>query len=92
MEGAAGGLLGEGQGDRGRPLTPSPPPVDKAVYMVGSYGPSTQEYEFITPVEEAPRGALVRGAYVVTSFFTDDDREHHLSWEWGLHICQDWKS
>lgn len=66
--------------------------VDKAVYMVGSYGPSTQEYEFITPVEEAPRGALVRGAYVVTSFFTDDDREHHLSWEWGLHICQDWKS
>ncbi|XP_005621817.1 rho GDP-dissociation inhibitor 3 isoform X1 [Canis lupus baileyi] len=66
--------------------------VDKAVYMVGSYGPRAQEYEFVTPVEEAPRGALVRGAYVVTSFFTDDDRTDHLSWEWGLHICQDWKS
>ncbi|XP_045640431.1 rho GDP-dissociation inhibitor 3 isoform X1 [Ursus americanus] len=66
--------------------------VDKAVYMVGSYGPSAQEYEFVTPVEEVPRGALVRGAYVVTSFFTDDDRTDHLSWEWGLHICQDWKS
>uniref|UniRef100_A0A667HQ14 Rho GDP-dissociation inhibitor 3 n=1 Tax=Lynx canadensis TaxID=61383 RepID=A0A667HQ14_LYNCA len=66
--------------------------VDKAVYMVGSYGPSAQEYEFVTPVEEVPRGALVRGAYVVTSFFTDDDRTDHVSWEWGLHICQDWKS
>lgn len=60
--------------------------------MVGSYGPSAQEYEFVTPVEEVPRGVLVRGAYVVTSFFTDDDRTDHLSWEWGLHICQDWKS
>lgn len=66
--------------------------MDKAEYMVGSYGPRAQEYEFVTPVEEAPRGALVRGAYVVTSFFTDDDRADHLSWEWGLHICQDWKS
>ena len=66
--------------------------MDKAVYMVGSYGPSAQEYEFVTPLEEAPRGALVRGAYVVTSFFTDDDRTPHLSWEWGLHICQDWES
>lgn len=66
--------------------------MDKAVYMVGSYGPSAQEYEFITPVEEAPRGALVRGAYVVTSFFTDDDRTDHLSWQWGLQICRDWES
>ncbi|TKC51436.1 hypothetical protein EI555_019974, partial [Monodon monoceros] len=55
--------------------------VDKAVYMVGSYGPSAQEYEFVTPLEEAPRGVLVRGAYVVTSFFTDDDRTPHLSWD-----------
>ncbi|XP_036316218.1 rho GDP-dissociation inhibitor 3 [Pipistrellus kuhlii] len=66
--------------------------VDKAVHMVGSYGPRAQEYEFVTPAEEAPRGALARGAYMVTSFFTDDDRADHLSWEWGLHICQDWKS
>ncbi|XP_062956975.1 rho GDP-dissociation inhibitor 3 [Cynocephalus volans] len=65
--------------------------VDKAVYMVGSYGPSAQEYEFVTPVEEVPRGALVRGTYVVKSLFTDDDRMDHLSWQWGLHICQDWK-
>ncbi|KAL4835603.1 hypothetical protein H8958_001364 [Nasalis larvatus] len=65
--------------------------VDKTVYMVGSYGPSAQEYEFVTPVEEVPRGALVRGPYLVVSLFTDDDRTHHLSWEWGLRICQDWK-
>ncbi|EHH60009.1 hypothetical protein EGM_11270, partial [Macaca fascicularis] len=65
--------------------------VDKTVYMVGSYGPSAQEYEFVTPVEEAPRGALVRGPYLVVSLFTDDDRTHHLSWEWGLRISQDWK-
>nr|XP_054098344.1 rho GDP-dissociation inhibitor 3 isoform X3 [Callithrix jacchus] len=65
--------------------------VDKTVYMVGSYGPSAQEYEFVTPVEEAPRGALVRGPYLVLSLFTDDDRTRHLSWEWGLHVCQDWK-
>nr|XP_045017161.1 rho GDP-dissociation inhibitor 3 isoform X2 [Jaculus jaculus] len=65
--------------------------VDKAVYMVGSYGPRAQEYEFVTPVEEAPRGSLVRGPYVVRSLVTDDDRMEHLSWEWCLHICQDWK-
>uniref|UniRef100_A0A8C6EWF6 Rho GDP dissociation inhibitor gamma n=1 Tax=Marmota marmota marmota TaxID=9994 RepID=A0A8C6EWF6_MARMA len=62
-----------------------------AVYMVGSYGPRAQEYEFVTPVEEAPRGALVRGPYVVRSLFTDDDKTAHLSWEWGLRVCQDWK-
>lgn len=92
-----GGVLGArgGGGTWGRaegsPQCARSPAVDKAVYMVGSYGPSAQEYEFVTPVEEAPRGALVRGAYVVTSFFTDDDRTAHLSWEWGLHVCQDWE-
>ncbi|XP_006146482.2 rho GDP-dissociation inhibitor 3, partial [Tupaia chinensis] len=65
--------------------------VDKATYMVGSYGPSAQEYEFVTPVEEAPRGVLARGHYAVTSVFTDDDRTDHLSWEWGLHISRDWQ-
>uniref|UniRef100_D3Z6W0 Rho GDP-dissociation inhibitor 3 n=1 Tax=Mus musculus TaxID=10090 RepID=D3Z6W0_MOUSE len=65
--------------------------VDKAIFMVGSYGPRAQEYEFVTSVEEAPRGALARGLYVVRSLFTDDDRLNHLSWEWHLHVCQDWK-
>ena len=28
------------------------PTVDKAIFMVGSYGPRAQEYEFVTSVEE----------------------------------------
>uniref|UniRef100_A0A8C0IUU8 Rho GDP dissociation inhibitor gamma n=1 Tax=Chelonoidis abingdonii TaxID=106734 RepID=A0A8C0IUU8_CHEAB len=31
--------------------------VDKDVYMMGSYGPRTEEYEFLTPPDEAPKGA-----------------------------------
>ncbi|ERE68663.1 protein disulfide-isomerase A2 [Cricetulus griseus] len=34
--------------------------VDKAIFMVGSYGPRAHEYEFVTTVEEAPRGALAQ--------------------------------
>lgn len=64
--------------------------VDRAVCMLGSYGPSAQEYEFVAEVEEAPRGVLARGVYVVRSQLNDDDRNVHLSWEWCLHICQDW--
>ncbi|KAG8508949.1 Rho GDP-dissociation inhibitor 1 [Galemys pyrenaicus] len=60
--------------------------------MLGSYGPRAQEYEVVTPVEEAPRGRLARGAYGVRSCLTDDDRNDHLSWEWGLHIGRDWGS
>ncbi|XP_006894923.1 PREDICTED: rho GDP-dissociation inhibitor 3 [Elephantulus edwardii] len=65
--------------------------VDKAVYMVGSYGPKEQEYEFVTPEEEVPRGALARGTYLVSSCFTDDDQAAHLSWEWSFRICKDWQ-
>ncbi|KAM4635355.1 rho GDP-dissociation inhibitor 3 isoform 1-T2 [Polymixia lowei] len=64
--------------------------VDKAVYMVGSYGPRAEEHEFITPVEEAPKGMMVRGSYRIKSFFTDDDKTDHLSWEWNLNIKKDW--
>ncbi|KAI1883978.1 hypothetical protein AGOR_G00221660 [Albula goreensis] len=64
--------------------------VDKAVYMVGSYGPRVEEHEFLTPVEEAPKGMLVRGGYHIKSYFTDDDKTDHLSWEWNLQIKKDW--
>lgn len=30
--------------------------IDKTDYMVGSYGPRAEEYEFLTPMEEAPKG------------------------------------
>lgn len=65
--------------------------VDKSDYMVGSYGPRAPEYDFLTTVEEAPKGLLARGNYVIKSKFTDDDKHDHLSWEWNLNIKKDWK-
>uniref|UniRef100_A0A2K5CH02 Rho GDP-dissociation inhibitor 1 n=1 Tax=Aotus nancymaae TaxID=37293 RepID=A0A2K5CH02_AOTNA len=32
--------------------------IDKTDYMVGSYGPRAEEYEFLTPVEEEPKGPI----------------------------------
>lgn len=88
-----GKARGGGQWGRGQPLTPSPSPSGQSRLHGGQLWPERPGvYEFVTPLEEVPRGVLVRGAYVVTSFFTDDDRTPHLSWEWGLHICQDWES
>lgn len=65
--------------------------IDKSDYMVGSYGPRPDEYEFLTPLEEAPKGMLARGTYNLKSKFTDDDKHDHLSWEWNLNIKKDWK-
>ncbi|XP_054614960.1 rho GDP-dissociation inhibitor 1 [Dunckerocampus dactyliophorus] len=66
--------------------------VDKSDYMVGSYGPRpSEEYEYTTTVEEAPKGMLARGTYNIKSKFTDDDKHDHLSWEWSLTIKKDWK-
>ncbi|XP_074866695.1 rho GDP-dissociation inhibitor 3 isoform X2 [Carettochelys insculpta] len=65
--------------------------VDRDVYMMGSYGPRAEEYEFLTPPDEAPRGVLVRGTYHIRACFTDDDRTEHLSWEWHLRIQKDWE-
>ncbi|XP_056406665.1 rho GDP-dissociation inhibitor 1 [Hyla sarda] len=66
--------------------------LDKTNYMVGSYGPRVDEYEFLTPIEEAPKGILARGCYNMKSLFTDDDKTNHLSWEWNLTISKDWKN
>ncbi|XP_062826596.1 rho GDP-dissociation inhibitor 1 [Anolis carolinensis] len=65
--------------------------IDKTDYMVGSYGPRPEEYEFLTPMEEAPKGMLARGSYNIRSKFTDDDKTDHLSWEWNLNIKKEWK-
>lgn len=65
--------------------------VDKSDYMVGSYGPRPEEpYEFLTTMEEAPKGMMARGTYNIKSKFTDDDKHDHLSWEWSLAIKKDW--
>ncbi|KAL2298796.1 hypothetical protein Nmel_014401 [Mimus melanotis] len=65
--------------------------VDRDVFMVGSYAPRAEEYEVVTPAEEAPRGWLARGSYRVRSLVTDDDKTEHLSWEWGLCIKKAWE-
>ncbi|XP_068102533.1 rho GDP-dissociation inhibitor 1-like isoform X2 [Hyperolius riggenbachi] len=65
--------------------------VDKETHMVGSYGPRIEAYEFLTPMEEAPKGMLVRGTYNMKSWFTDDDKTNHLTWEWNMCIKKDWK-
>ncbi|XP_029364290.1 rho GDP-dissociation inhibitor 1 [Echeneis naucrates] len=66
--------------------------VDKTDYMVGSYGPRpNEEYEFLTTMEESPKGMLARGTYNIKSKFTDDDKFDHLSWDWSLTIKKDWK-
>ncbi|CAL8333446.1 unnamed protein product [Lota lota] len=65
--------------------------IDKSDYMVGSYGPRPDEYDFLTPLEEAPKGMLARGTYTLKSKFTDDDQHDHLSWEWNLNIKKEWK-
>ncbi|XP_072276509.1 rho GDP-dissociation inhibitor 2 [Pyxicephalus adspersus] len=64
--------------------------VAKATFMVGSYGPRVEEYEFLTPLEEAPKGLISRGTYHNKSFFTDDDNHNHLTWEWNLAIQKGW--
>ncbi|XP_068435656.1 rho GDP-dissociation inhibitor 1 [Clinocottus analis] len=65
--------------------------LDKSDYMVGSYGPRPdEEYEFLTTMEESPKGMLARGTYNIKSKFTDDDAHDHLSWDWSLTIKKDW--
>ncbi|XP_022314738.1 rho GDP-dissociation inhibitor 1-like isoform X2 [Crassostrea virginica] len=64
--------------------------VDKSKFMVGSYGPKETAHEYLTPVDEAPSGMLVRGSYTVESKFTDDDRNSILEWKWKFEIKKDW--
>ncbi|XP_070581401.1 rho GDP-dissociation inhibitor 1-like [Ptychodera flava] len=65
--------------------------VDKTTYMVGSYGPKAESHQYITPIDEAPKGMVSRGHYTVKSKFIDDDKHEHLSWEWSFDIKKDWE-
>ncbi|KAM9346016.1 rho GDP-dissociation inhibitor 3 [Symphorus nematophorus] len=64
--------------------------VNKASYMVGSYGPKAEELEFISPADEAPKGMMSRGQYGIRSRFIDDDKNVYLDWEWNLEVKKDW--
>ena len=59
--------------------------------MVGSYPPKAEAHQYTTPSDEAPKGMLARGKYKVKSKFVDDDKNVHLSWEWGMDIKKDWE-
>lgn len=63
----------------------------KEEYMVGSYGPKLEPYEYKSPEEEFPSGMMQRGEYKVKSLFTDDDKNEILSWEWKFEIKKEWK-
>lgn len=65
--------------------------LDNETYMVGSYGPKLEMYEYTTPVDEMPQGMMARGKYKVISLFTDDDGHEHLKWEWGFELKKDWE-
>lgn len=64
--------------------------VGKVSYMVGSYAPKAEEYEFVFPDDEAPKGLMSRGSYGIRSRFTDDDKNVYLDWEWKLDVKKDW--
>ncbi|KAK7930758.1 hypothetical protein WMY93_007153 [Mugilogobius chulae] len=69
---------------------------DRRLYrrQVGLHGgqlrTSENEYDFLTKIDETPKGVLARGNYNIKSKFTDDDKHDHLSWEWNLVIKKDW--
>ncbi|EDV27881.1 uncharacterized protein TRIADDRAFT_20518 [Trichoplax adhaerens] len=65
--------------------------VDKQSYMVGSYGPKAEIQSYLCPSDEAPKGMIARGHYVVKSKFIDDDKNVHLAWEWSFDIKKDWE-
>jgi len=64
--------------------------VDKMKHMVGSYAPKVEPHSYTTPYEDAPAGMAGRGSYHVNSFFTDDDQNNHLKWEWTIEVKKDW--
>jgi len=64
--------------------------VDKTNYMVGSYGPRKDVFEYLTPSDEAPSGMISRGKYTVKSKFIDDDKHEYKVWEWAFEIKKDW--
>lgn len=65
--------------------------VDKIDDHLGSYAPNTTKnpfYEVELPESEAPSGFLVRGNYSVVSKFIDDDKNNHLTLNWGVEIVK----
>ncbi|KAJ8246003.1 hypothetical protein GJAV_G00262610 [Gymnothorax javanicus] len=62
--------------------------------MLGSFAPQEdpqeEEHKFLSPIEEVPKGIVIRGSCLIKSCFTDNDKTNHLFWEWNLQIKKDW--
>ncbi len=58
--------------------------------MLGSYAPRAEPYEYVTPVSTWPAGMLVRGGYVASIRFSDDDKNVHLSCKYMFEIKKTW--
>ncbi|XP_059809166.1 rho GDP-dissociation inhibitor 2-like [Hypanus sabinus] len=61
---------------------------EKAVFMMGSYGPRTDE--FVSAKEDLPKGLPSRGNYPMKSNFIADDKTEHANREWLLRLKRDW--
>ncbi|EGC32091.1 hypothetical protein DICPUDRAFT_95353 [Dictyostelium purpureum] len=69
--------------------------VSKEETMLGSFAPQAATHSVSSPRhgwEEAPSGILARGSYTAKVVFVDDDKNEHLSVEYGFSIKSDWKS
>jgi len=66
-------------------------PADRSEEMLGSYGPSSHEYEKKFQMEEAPSGFIARGEYIVKTKFIDDDKNVHLEFTWKMQIKKGWE-
>ena len=64
--------------------------IDKVTHMVGSYAPQATPYSYATPFGDVPMGVAWRGSYHVDSFFTDDDLNPYLKWDWTMEVKKDW--
>jgi len=65
--------------------------ADKQTYMVGSYGPKSEQQSWLSPIDEAPKGMIYRGNYKIHSKFIDDDKVVHLEWDWEMDIKKAWE-
>uniref|UniRef100_A0A8C9DLK3 Rho GDP-dissociation inhibitor 1 n=1 Tax=Prolemur simus TaxID=1328070 RepID=A0A8C9DLK3_PROSS len=62
--------------------------IDKTDYMVGSYGPRAEEYEFLTPMEEAPKGVPSSARPGPGALLEGQERHQRRYWsEWEDWIC-----
>ena len=63
--------------------------------MIGSFGPSADNYTVEVPRKEwneAPSGLLARGRYKAHVKFVDDDNQTYLEYDYTFSIKKDWSN